>query len=309
VGDPLRADTLFQEAITLLDQGRWQEACPKFRESLAAEASVGTLLNVASCSVREGNRRQAAREYRRVLELNAATDDPERKRSVAATARAALAKLESQLSRVIVRVTPPDAAARITIDGLGGLGGGADLVRAGEPTELEPGKHAIAVDAPGFRPARRDVVLAAGARDVIVFDLARADAPGSAPPTPAPASSRARPLATAGWVTGLGGSALLATGAALVAVAADRASAIRAECGPDAAPPACPLGSAEVADDLASEGRAYQISGFAALGVGGAALGTGVALLIADAVSPTESVAALPRVSNNEVGLWVAGTF
>ncbi len=255
VGDPLRADTLFQEAITLLDQGRWQEACPKFRESLAAEASVGTLLNVASCSVREGSRRQAAREYRRVLELNAATDDPERKRSV------------------------------------------------------EPGKHAIAVDAPGFRPARRDVVLAAGARDVIVFDLARADAPGPAPPAPAPARSRATPLATAGWVAGLGGSALLATGAALVSVAADRASAIRAECGPDAAPPACPLGSAEVADDLASEGRAYEISGFAALGVGGAALGTGVALLIADAVSPTESVAALPRVSNNEVGLWVAGTF
>jgi tetratricopeptide (TPR) repeat protein len=300
-GDPLRADALFQEAIALSDQGRWQEACAKFRESLAAEPSVGTLLNVAACSVREGDERQAAREYRRVLELNVGTSDPDRKRNVAASARAALQKLEAELAAVTVRITPADAAARIVIDDKR-----AEIVRVGEAAELEPGKHVITVDAPGFRQARREIELAPGARDLLVITLEPASA---AEPAAAAPPSGPRSLATAGWVTGLAGSAVLATGAALIAVAADRAAEIRSECGPDAAPPVCPLGSAEVADALASEGRAFEISGYVGLGVGGAAVATGISLLIADAVGANDSVHISPRVSASEVGVWLVERF
>lgn len=300
-GDPLRADALFQEAIALADQGRWQEACAKFRESLAAEPSVGTLLNVASCSLREGHKRQAAREYRRVLELNAATGDPDRKRSVTASAKAALAKIEAGLGAVTIRVTPADAGASIVIDDKPN-----DLVRPGEPAELDPGRHQIVVTAPGFREVIRELDLAPGARDLVVITLAREQrekAPQSV------TTDGPHTLRTAGWVTGLAGSAVLATGAALVAVAADRAAAIRAECGPDAAPPVCPLGSARVADDLASEGRAFEISGYVGLGVGAAAVATGIALVIADAVAPSETVQVMPSVSASEVGLWFVERF
>jgi hypothetical protein len=297
--DSLRADQLFQEAIALSDQGRWQEACPKFRESLAAEASVGTLLNVASCSVREGDRLQAAREYRRVLELNAATSDPDRRRSVESTARQALEKLEAALARVTIRITPEGASPRLRIDGKA-------AARIGEPVDLEPGEHLIEAEADGFSPVSRKVALAAGARDVVVLALERTEKKA---PRPEPGKTTSV-LGTAGWITGLGGAAFLATGAVFVALAGDRAASIRAECGPRVDPPLCPLGSAEVADDLAAEGTAFAISGYVGLGIGGAAIATAIGLLAADAAAgePAPPQVGL-SVSESEVGLWMAARF
>jgi hypothetical protein len=296
--DSLRADQLFQEAITLSDQGRWQAACPKFRESLAAEASVGTLLNVASCSVREGDRLQAAREYRRVLELNAATSDPERRQRIDSTARKALEKLEAALAQVTIRIAPEGAAARLRIDGKAGA-------RVGEPLEVEPGAHVVEAEAEGFSPVSRKLSLAAGARDVIVIALERKE--NKAPPVEH--AKEGSLLGTAGWITGLGGAAFLTTGAILVGLAGDRAAAIRTECGPRVDPPLCPLGSAEVADDLAAEGSAFAISGYVGLGIGGAAIATAIGLLAADAASAPASPKVGLSVSESEVGLWLAARF
>ncbi|HEY1180526.1 MAG TPA: hypothetical protein VGF17_30590, partial [Phytomonospora sp.] len=297
--DSLRADQLFQEAIALSDQGKWQEACPKFRESLAAEASVGTLLNVAACSVREGDRLQGAREYRRVLELNASTNDPERRRSVDTTARQALEKLEASLARVTIRVTPEGAAPRLRVDGKTGA-------RLGEPFEIEPGEHVIEADADGFSPVARKLALTAGARDVVVIALVRSEKKAA----PVEPEKERGVLGTAGWITGLGGAAFLTTGAILVGLAGDRAAAIRAECGPRVAPPLCPLGSAEVADDLAAEGRAFEISGYVGLGIGGAAIATAIGLLAADAVASAPAPAQVGlAASESEVGLWMAARF
>ncbi len=298
--DPLRADQLFQEALALLDQGRWQEACPKFRESLAADPSVGTLLNVAACSVKEGDRLQAAREYRRVLELNGTTIDPERRKNVDATAREALEKLEAELGRITIRVAPADARARLRIDDREGA-------RLGEAVELTTGKHRIVVEADGYQRAERAIDLAPGARDVLVVSLVR-----EAPPTNAPSRAPSdRTLLTAGLVTGLAGTGLLVTGAVLLGLAGDRAAEIRAECGPGVDPPSCPLGDAAVADDLAGEGRAFATSGYVALGTGGAAVAAAIGLLIADATreEPVTAPRVIANVNPDEVGLWLVGRF
>src|SRR5690349_18122776 len=77
--DAKRAARLFDEALELADANRWDAACPKFRESLEAEASVGAQLNVAKCSERAGLLLQAEREYGALLELNRSTRDPERR--------------------------------------------------------------------------------------------------------------------------------------------------------------------------------------------------------------------------------------
>ncbi|MBL9025219.1 MAG: PEGA domain-containing protein [Myxococcales bacterium] len=297
--DPLRADALFDEAIALGDRGQWDLACPKFRESLAADASVGTLLNVASCSLREGNRLQAAREYRRILEMNATTTDPDRKRSVAATAQAALDKLVAELASVGFQVLPARPGVTIVIDGRR-----AEPLAPGKVTELEPGRHRIEVTAPGFRRLERNVVLSAGNNDTLVFSLE----PERAPTPPPAAAAGPRALSTAGWVTGLLGGALAASGGALLVVAADHAAEIRAECGPDARPPSCPLGSAEVADELGTEGRAFAVGGYVGLGVGGAAVATGIGLLVADAVS-TDAVVVVPRAGTSEAGVWLVTRF
>lgn len=294
-GDALRAQQLFDEALALADAQRWSEACPKFRESLAADPGVGTLLNVASCSAREGKALQGAREYRRVLELNTSTKDEARRRAVDEEARRALKDLATRLATLSVVVSPAGVAARVTIDGAAASGQ--------EPLEVEVGAHTLRVEADGFKPVESSVTLVGGQAAVIPLTLQ--PAAEVAPSKPTAAAGR---LSTAGWITGLFGAGGLATGAVLITLAADRASAIRSECGAGAEPPSCPRGDASVANELASEGRAYATGGYVALGVGGTAVAAGIGLLIGDALTPrSEELPKVSLVASPEAVLLVAG--
>ena len=286
-GDPLRAQQLFDEAITLLDAGRAEEACPKFRESLAAEPAVGTLLNVAACSEREGRTLEAARSYRRVLELNAKTADDGRRRAVDAQAKKALDGLATKLSRVIVRVTPADARATITLDG-----NAAEPLRAGEAVEVLAGAHAVRVEAPGYRPLEQKIDAKGGASATVALALQSSTMAAVAPAAP-PIERRTSAIAAIGWTTGLAGAGTAALGSVLLALASDRASELRALCGPGAAPPDCPLGDPEEANTLASDGQALAVGGYVALGVGAAALATGITLVLVDATSADDAGVAL----------------
>ncbi len=279
-GDPLRAQALFDEALTLSDQGRWSEACPKFRESLAADPGVGTLLNVASCSARENKPLEAARHYRRVLELNAITKDVERKRVVDEQAKTALKELAARLGRVSLKVSPAAAPAKLTIDGV--------AVEPAVAVELEVGEHALRAEAVGFEPWESKVVLIGGQNLEVPVALSRVSERGVGG-----RSGGSSPLLTSAWVTGFVGAGALATGGALLGLAAGRAAAIRSECGSDVDPPSCPRGSAEVADELASEGQAFAVGGYVGLGVGAAALGSSVVMLIVDATRDDDTAAPL----------------
>jgi hypothetical protein len=297
-GDALRAQQLFDEALQLADAQRWTEACPKFRESLAADPGVGTLLNVASCSAREGKALESAREYRRVLELNASTKDEARRTAVESEAKRALKDLAARLGTLAITVTPEAAAYRLTIDGVAAPSRG--------PIEVEIGAHTVRVEADGFKPAESSVSVVGGQAASLSFSLT-----SSAAQPPAPPSARGDRLATAGWITGLLGAGGLATGTVLITLAADRASAVRAECGANAEPPSCPQGDAAVANEIASEGSSFATGGYVALGVGGAAVAAGIGLLIGDAITPRAPEAPTVSVVASSDGflLVAAGSF
>src|SRR5262245_61703658 len=53
VGDEARADELFFEGRRLLEAKQYDQACDRFRQSLALKRSPGILLNVGDCLVRE----------------------------------------------------------------------------------------------------------------------------------------------------------------------------------------------------------------------------------------------------------------
>jgi hypothetical protein len=197
-----RAQALFDEALTLSDQGRWTEACPKFRESFAAAPGVGALLNVASCSAREGKPVAAAREYRQAIELNIATTDPERKRAVDAQARQALKALETRLGKITLRLSPPGIAARVSVDG-------AQTVPMSGPIEVEAGSHSVRVEADGFAPSDTTISVTSGQDAAVDVALTRGGGSSSASPA-RHASSGPSGLSVAGWVTGLVGATGLA---------------------------------------------------------------------------------------------------
>lgn len=300
-GDPLRAQQLFDEALALSDQNRWSEACPKFRESLAADPGVGTLLNVASCSAREGKVLEAVREYKQAQQLNATTKDPERKRVVDGQIKQALKDLSARYGRVALKIAPADARSRVTIDGVLQKEASADGI------DLLIGDHTVVVEAEGFVRHEAKISIVGGQDAAVPIGLEAVKKP--APPPP-PARTRASALSTAGWITGLVGAGGLAGGAALLVFAADRAAAIRDECGPLLAPPSCPGGSTERANELAQEGKAYATGGYVLLGVGGAALATGIVLLVIDATTGQPApVEVSLSVAPGAIGARLGGTF
>lgn len=286
--DPLRAQRLFDDGLSLLDTGRWAEACPKFRESMAAEPAVGTLLNVARCSDHEGLVLQAARELRRVLELNAKTADAERRKVVDGQAQAALTELEKKLGRVIVRVLPANASGRIMLDG-----NPTPAALPGEATEVLAGPHTIQVSAVGYRSVERKIVVAGGADETLSITLEPLPSDDAAGPRGDRAGSS---LATAGWVTGLAGAGVISVGAVLLGAAGQKAAEIGVECGSGAVPPSCPEGSADVANELASEGQSLATGGIIALAAGGALVVAGITIVIVDATSvPAAATGQSPR--------------
>jgi tetratricopeptide (TPR) repeat protein len=82
-----RAEELFEKGRKAFAQGRIDEACRAFEESMTAEPANGTLLNLARCHERQGKLELARSEYQRVAAV--AARDGQVARSAIARARAA----------------------------------------------------------------------------------------------------------------------------------------------------------------------------------------------------------------------------
>jgi hypothetical protein len=74
------AETLFIEARQLFAQGDFAKACPKFEESNRLDPAIGTLLNLAACEEKAGQRPQACAHYAEVARLTQQSGQQERAR-------------------------------------------------------------------------------------------------------------------------------------------------------------------------------------------------------------------------------------
>ncbi len=311
--DVATAERLFQEALDAGDAGDWATACPKFRASHAAAPSVGALLNMASCSARDGQLLRAKEEYLSALRLNASTQDPVRKEAVRARAEQEIAALDARIPRLRVSASPATARLRVSVDGQP-----VDLADAG--LALDPGPHALRIEADGFETVSRQVH--AQERQPLEVDVALTPIAVTPPPPvwPDAAAADAPPTDTESnllWIGGIVGAAglvIAALSAVPLVAASKRAEEIRALCGADARPPSCTEGSAEDAQRataLSDEGEPLAIAGYALIGVGGAALATGIALMVAGASAGAPSTASgfVPLVGPREVGLCFQAAF
>jgi hypothetical protein len=301
--DQKRAARLFDEALALADANRWDAACPKFRESLEAEASVGAQLNVAKCSERAALLLQAEREYQALLELNQSTRDRERRLEVEARAKEALKSLERRIPRVLIKVTPASAEARLLVDG----DPPANVADNGA-VRLDPGLHKIRAEASAFEAAEEVVTLKEGEERVLELVMGRVPIDRVGP------ERRSADLSLVGWVSAGAGLAVAAGGAAMVGVASMRATEIEDACGKDAEPPQCSGNAADAAraNELSEEGTALEVGGFSLLGLGSAALATGIVMLAVDAAGESSAptgLTVLPVIGAREGGLWACVPF
>lgn len=215
--DGARAEQLFRQGRSLLQEGRVKDACAAFEESGRLDPALGTLLNLAECEVQLG---RPARAYARFQEVLAWS------RRVRHTAReqVALTRLAELKPRVALVVVDAGPEALVEVDG--------QSLAAGTQVPFEPGPHEVRVVEAG-RERRQTLELVAGditavrlaadppkvdaaKVDAVKVDAVKVDAAPSAPSAPPEAVVTAAPKrwgSAALWVAsalvlavGLGGT-------------------------------------------------------------------------------------------------------
>jgi hypothetical protein len=137
------AETLFREGRRLMAAGNTGEACARFAESYALEASSGTLLNLALCHETEGKTATASAEYRAAARLAESQGREDR----AAVAGEKAAALEPKLARLTVVGADPPPGLKVTSD-VPAL----DEARLGVAVPVDPGVHRLTAAATGRHP-------------------------------------------------------------------------------------------------------------------------------------------------------------
>ena len=134
------AQVLFEEGVSLMGEGHFEEACPKLAESQRLDPGGGTLLNLASCLEGLGQLASAYSTYSDALSV--AIRDGRKERE--AVARERLAVLQPRMSRLELRVAEPSLQAEIVLDGTR-IGATAWHT----PLPIDPGAHTLSASAPG----------------------------------------------------------------------------------------------------------------------------------------------------------------
>lgn len=226
------AEALFREGMTLLDAGRYAEACPKLADSNRLDPASGTLLALALCHEKDGKTASAWAAYIEAAGLARRDGRADRE----ASAQKHAAELEAKLSRLTINVAPATRA-------LAGL----ELKRNGQlvlPSTIgtalpvDPGEQVVEATAPNREPARVTVTVAPnGDRKAIdIPELVAISVPPPPPPAPAPtpppdeASEGMHPRRTVGFIVGGVGLASLAVGGLFGLQAMSKADDSRERC-------------------------------------------------------------------------------
>jgi hypothetical protein len=221
------AEKLFQEAVALMKQLKFEDACPKLAESARREPRSGTLLNLAACQEQLGKTASARTLYAEAATLAQA----EKRKSNVDKANLLAAALEKRLTRLHVDVIAPAPDETITLDGQLVEGGAL-----GFTLPVDPGRHVIAASAPSCQDWSQamdvggDTTLSVPALSKVI----EAAVPASAPPAEATRQDQAR-FATRvpswAWITGGVGVALLATSVYFRVDQSKASDALDANCG------------------------------------------------------------------------------
>jgi tetratricopeptide (TPR) repeat protein len=196
------AESLFQEGKRLMDQGDYEQACPKFQASLKAEPSVGAMLNLARCHELVGKTASAWAEYEDAAGMAARAGQPEREEG----ARDHAARLLPLLSKLTINVSEPAEGQEVKR--------GSVVVAAGSygaAIAVDPGNYTIEASAPGRATFSTSVSVGPNADSQTVDVPALEEGAGDSS-APAPSSGGLSGIAIGGIVVAVVGVLALGAG-------------------------------------------------------------------------------------------------
>jgi hypothetical protein len=274
------AETLFKDAIALMEAGNDVKACPKLEESQKLDPAPGTLMYLGECYDRIGRVASAWAAFNSAASAAAAA----RQSGRVATANQRAKQIAPKVPKLAI-VVPADAMAvglTITRDGTPVGEAGFDA-----PVAVDPGEHAIEASAPGRRTWTHSITAAPNGETTTVTVPTLAAAPradggergsGEHGPsvstgagTPSAEGSSGSSVLVAGAVVGSVGLAGLVVAAITGGVLASKKSDIVAACPNKVCSP-------EGRDLIDSTGPLNVVNGIG-WGVGLAGLAVGVILI------------------------------
>jgi hypothetical protein len=252
------AQSLFDDGRTLLEAGKYAEACPKFAESQRLDPGGGTLLNLALCHEHEGKTATAWTEFREALSIAMRDDRKDRQE----LANLHIAALSPKLTRLTV-VVPEGIAARdpeVTLDR-------SRLPSAAWNTAIpiDPGEHRISVAGTGLSRWETSVATLDAGRTYRV-EVPALDRPGGGggDATVEPRETQGR--STAFWLVLGGAGVALATSAITGLMAVGENNYVKDNCSSNR-----DFCRVDDADDAASRARTLAWVSTATLVVGAGA--------------------------------------
>ncbi len=148
------ARTLFDRGLAAADAERWGEAVELFRRASEIVERPSIVFNLGQALMRSGRSTQA----RAALERFIAIADAQADRRDIEAAQRLLSELSASQGTLDLSLEPADATVELDGEPLSGTGAERTLT-------LDPGRHRLAITAPGHRPDRFEVSVIAGSHE------------------------------------------------------------------------------------------------------------------------------------------------
>jgi hypothetical protein len=281
------AEELFKQGRAALEAKDYAAACSRLAESNRLERAVGTLISLAQCEEAQNKLAAARQHWQEAADFADALHD---RLNRGPAARQKFTELDKRVPRLTVKRTP-NAPPGTTVK--------RDEVELtfgsfGSALPVDSGKHVLVVSALQHESRSFEITLAEGESKEVEVE------PGAETSEPLPT-----PLASvAGYVVGGAGIVGIGLGAVFGLQAASKWSSAQDGCKPGA----CGAGSQARGDqDTASRSGTISTITFV---IGGAALATGIALvLLAPSSSTSAPTAATVRLTPGLGGFSAVGEF
>jgi hypothetical protein len=305
--DPAAAEALFRAGRQLIQEGKLEEAYAKFEESYRLDPTAGALLNLGECRLREGKTASAWALYQQAATLA----DVQGKPDLFDLASQRQRELEPDLSYLTFHVAKAVPGLQVKRDGV--LVGAAQFDVS---LPVDPGRHIISAQAPGYESVQFAVVVHDKHDRQIVNVPALKERPlqlqtSSVAPQPAPmptqvtTSTRSEPWP---WLLGGVGAASLVVGSVSGLLAIHENSYAKSHC---------PSHLNCNNDVLQAQGRRDTEANVAwvTIPIGIAALGSAVTWLLLTPPSSTpngenpKSVSFGSFTNGRDAACWMGGSF
>jgi len=186
------AEVLFRDGRDLIKRGQLAAGCDKLDASARLESSVGTLLNLGDCRDRLGKPASAWAAFRKAEAMAKRTGGDDKRQAEAGKRAAAL---EPRLATLVIEVAGKPLGLVVRRDGEI-----VDPATWNTALPIDPGRYAVAAEAPGYLAWRTVVPITLDTRRqvVVVPDLEPAPIAAWPPPGPSEAAAVARPVVVRG---------------------------------------------------------------------------------------------------------------